>query len=40
MIAQLRTKRPLNQSLLQLLEKPVRACEVFGLLIVSKQLIQ
>ena len=40
MIAQLRTKRPLNQRLLQLLEKPVRTCEVFRLLIVSKQLIQ
>src|SRR3954468_18930809 len=40
MIAQLRTKRPLNQRLLQLLEKPVRSCEVFRLLIVSKQLIQ
>jgi hypothetical protein len=34
MIAQLRAKRPLNQRLLQLLEKPVRACEVLGLLIV------
>jgi NAD(P)-dependent dehydrogenase (short-subunit alcohol dehydrogenase family) len=40
MIAQLRTKRPLNQRLLQLLEKPVRTCEVVRLLIVSKQLIQ
>jgi hypothetical protein len=40
MIAQLRTKRSLNQRLLQLLEKPVRTCEVFRLLIVSKQLIQ
>ena len=40
MIAQLRTKRPLNQRLLQLLEKPVRTSEVFRLLIVSKQLIQ
>ena len=38
MIAQLRTKRPLNQRLLQLLEKSVRTCEVFRLLIVSKQL--
>src|SRR5215216_2171109 len=40
MIAQFRSKRPLNQRLLQLLEKPVRACEVLGFLIVSKQLIQ
>src|SRR5215212_7832046 len=40
MLAQFRTKRPLNQRLLQLLEKTVRACEVLGLLIVSKQLIQ
>src|SRR5947209_1406419 len=40
MLAQLRTKRPLNQRLLQLLEKPVRTSEVFRLLIVSKQLIQ
>src|SRR5215207_8599871 len=40
MIAQLRAERPLNQRLLQLLEKPVRTREVFRLLIVSKQLIQ
>jgi hypothetical protein len=40
MIAQLRAKRPLNQRLLQLLEKPVRTCEVFRLLIVGKPLIQ
>ena len=33
-------QRPLEQRLLQLLEKPVRTCEVFRLLIVSKQLIQ
>src|SRR5437870_1741190 len=40
MIAQFRAKRPLNQRLLQLLEKPLRTREVFRLLIVSKQLIQ
>ena len=40
MLGQLRTKRALDQRLLQLLEKPVLAGQVFGLLIVSKQLIQ
>ncbi len=40
MIAQFRAKRPLNQCLLQLLEKPIRACDIFGLLVISKQLTQ
>ncbi|KRR09323.1 hypothetical protein CP49_21140 [Bradyrhizobium valentinum] len=35
MITQLRTKRPPNQRLLQLLEKPVCTCEVFRLLILT-----
>jgi hypothetical protein len=39
-IAQLRTKPPLNQRLLRPLEKPVRTCGVFRLLIVGKPLIQ
>src|ERR1700730_4711965 len=36
MLAQLRSQRPLDQRLLQPLEKPVRTRQVFRLLIVSK----
>src|SRR6516165_3526227 len=40
MLGQLGPKRSLDQGLLQLLEQPVLAGQVFGLLVVSKQLIK
>ena len=40
MLGQLGPKRTLDQRLLQLLEQPVLSGQIFGLLIVSKQLIQ
>ena len=39
-LGQLGPERPLDQRLLELLEKPIVARQVFGLLVVSKQLIQ
>ena len=39
-LGQLGPERPLDQRLLELLEKPIVARQVFGLLIVSKQLIR
>jgi hypothetical protein len=40
MLAQLRAKRPFDQSLLELLEKPIFARQILGLPLIRKELIE